>query len=52
MAHVKGVVRPIGGTVGYGSEDCESGGSEERTESARLSDAGSCGEVGDVVDAS
>jgi hypothetical protein len=43
------MARPISGAAGSGSEDRESGGSKERTESARLSDAGSHGEAGDMV---
>jgi hypothetical protein len=52
MAHVKSTARLIGGTVGSGGKDCGSGGSEERTKSARLSDASSRNEAGDVVDGS
>jgi hypothetical protein len=47
MTHVKSTTRLIGGAANSGS-----GGSEERTEAARLSDAGSRGEAGDVVDGS
>jgi hypothetical protein len=50
MARVKITARPIGGAAGSGGEDRGSGGSEERTESARLSDASSLGEAGDTVD--
>jgi hypothetical protein len=52
MTHVKSTTRLIGGAANSGSENRRSGGSEERTEAARLSDAGSRGEAGDVVDGS
>jgi hypothetical protein len=52
MDRVKSTVCPIGCAVGSGGEDRGSGGSEERIDSARLSDAGSRGEAGDVVDGS
>jgi hypothetical protein len=52
MARVKSTAHPIGGTVGSGGEDHGSGGSEERIESARLSDTSSCGEADGVVDGS
>jgi hypothetical protein len=52
MACVRSTTCPIGGTVGSGGEDRGSGGSEEWTESTRLSDAGSRGKAGDVVDGS
>jgi hypothetical protein len=38
--------------MGSSGENHGSGGSDERTESARLSDVGSHGEAGDVVDGS
>jgi hypothetical protein len=38
--------------MGYDGKDCGSGGSKERTESARLSDMGSRGETSDVLDGS
>jgi hypothetical protein len=50
MACVKSTALPVGATTGFGSEDRGSRGSEERTESARLSDAGSRSEADDVVD--
>jgi hypothetical protein len=52
MACVKSTAHPVGGGVGSGGEDRRGGGSEERTESARLSDASLHGEAGDVVDGS
>jgi hypothetical protein len=52
MACVRSTTCPIGGTVGSGGEDRGSGGSEEWTESTWLSDAGSRGKAGDVVDGS
>jgi hypothetical protein len=52
MARVKITAHPIGATAGSGGKDCGSGGSEERTKTARLSDAGSQGKAGDIVDSS
>jgi hypothetical protein len=52
MARAKSTACPFGGVVGSGAEDRRSGGSDERTESAQLSDTSSRGEAGDVVDGS
>jgi hypothetical protein len=52
MARAKSTACPVGGIVGSGSEDRRSRGSDERTESAQLSDVSSHGEAGDVVDGS
>jgi hypothetical protein len=52
MARVKSIAHPVSGTAGSGGVDCGSGGSKERTESARLSNVGSCDNAGDVVDCS
>jgi hypothetical protein len=49
MAHVRSTAQYVGGAVSGGSGG-EGGGSEERMESARLSDAGSRSEAGDVSD--
>jgi hypothetical protein len=52
MSRVKSTAHPVGGTMGSGGEDRGSGGSEERIESARLSDTSSCGEADGMVDGS
>jgi hypothetical protein len=49
MAHVKSTARYVDGG-GSGGEGRESGGSEERTESARQSNVGSCSEASEAVD--
>jgi hypothetical protein len=52
MAHVKSTARPIGGAADSGDEDRGIKRSEERTESTQLSDTGSQGAIGDVVETS
>jgi hypothetical protein len=52
MARVKSTAHPVGGTTCSSDEDRGNGGSEERTESARLSDTGSRSKASGVVDGS
>jgi hypothetical protein len=49
---VKSTARPIGGASDFGGEDRGSERFEDMTESTRLSDTGSQGATGDIVDSS